>query len=98
MSDDQRGDCKGSCGDRSPGTGDDHVFETPSAVVEQLSQVYALTADEINQLNAVLGSVLVCRSDTFSFLSRARARSGRAESAVSCVVNRAGVILSWRQS
>jgi hypothetical protein len=84
--------------DGQPGTEDDHIFEAPSSVVAQLADAYALTADEINQLNQVLGSVLVCNSGTFSFTCRARPRGGRVESSVACVVDSQGAVLSWRQT
>lgn len=84
--------------DGASGTSDDHIFDAPSAVVEQLNQAYALSAEDIHQLNQVLGSMLGCYSNTFSFSCRARSRSARSGAAVSCVINREGQILYWRQS
>ncbi|MCG8430546.1 MAG: general secretion pathway protein GspK [Candidatus Omnitrophica bacterium] len=78
------------------GTEDDLYFKAPSEIVPQLSDVFALDADEINSINRLTSSVLGTRSFTFFIHSTAEAAAGNAASRVYCVADRKGDVFYWR--
>jgi type II secretory pathway component PulK len=78
------------------GTLDDNVFISSAEIIPRLSQAYALSAVQINQLNQVIVLSLTVSSNNFSIRATA-SLSGRNSLTVSSVVKRDGKILYWRE-
>jgi hypothetical protein len=78
------------------GTLDDNVFVSSSDIFPRLTQAYAFSAVQIEQLNRVVTLSLGVSSNNFSIRAIAKL-SGRISLTVSSVVKREGKILYWRQ-
>jgi hypothetical protein len=79
------------------GTTDDNVFVAASEIVPRLSQAYAFSATQIEQLNRV--AVLSLGTGSYNFLVKVTASLGsRYSLPVSSVINRQGKIIYWREN
>lgn len=84
--------------DAISGTADDHVFENPSEIIPQLSQVYPLGPSDIAQLSGVAGQFLMTNSSHFTIQSKAYLDQGKQMSRIVCVADRSGKILYWQEA
>ncbi|MCX5694080.1 MAG: type II secretion system protein GspK [Candidatus Omnitrophica bacterium] len=78
------------------GTLDDNVFVSGAEIVPKLSQAYAFSPSQIEQLNQVAVSFLAVSSNNFLIRSTARLNA-RYSLTVSSVVRRDGRIIYWRE-
>ncbi|MCX5703347.1 MAG: type II secretion system protein GspK, partial [Candidatus Omnitrophica bacterium] len=83
--------------DRTLGTADDNVFDTNSNIASVLSQAFQLSDPQIAQLSLVAAETLGTSSSNFMVKSNGRLLDRKATSEVTCVADRQGKILYWRQ-
>lgn len=79
------------------GDADDIIFEAPGDIVSKISQAYQLSASEIAQLSAIVDQNLATRSRFFMIKNTVRLNNRINSAEASCVINRTGKILYWRE-
>lgn len=84
--------------DEEWGTSDDRVFTQIQMIIPQLTKVYSLSAEEINSLNKLISNHrLTISSSIFLIRSRATLPFSPLGKEITCVVDREGKILFWRE-
>jgi len=84
--------------DQEDATLDDNIFNSVGSVVSQLSQYYSLSPDEVANLsNVVAAGFIGVSSSYFSVSSYANLDYSATTENISCVINREGNILFWRE-
>ncbi len=78
-------------------TPDDNVFVSQSEIVPKLSQFYAFSSAQIDQLNRIVSQYIAVGSNNFLIKSTAKL-SGKNTLTVFSVVNRDGKVLYWREN
>jgi len=79
------------------GNADDVIFDAPGNIVSRISQSYRLSDSEVAQLSAIADQNLAVKSNFFSIKSIAGLNSRKNTIETTCVVNRDGKILYWRE-
>jgi len=82
--------------DEVEATADDNIFSSPSNIVEELSQYYDLSTQEIASLSSLVTAGKISTSSS-NFMIRSVAQLYKRESQIICIVNREGQILSWKE-
>ena len=84
--------------DGKPGTADDGIFESSFEIVSKLSAFCHLSSAQTDQLNTISQQNLTTKSDNFMIKCVANLEGRKNQTNATCVVNRSGKIMYWRQS
>ena len=84
--------------DGVPGTADDGIFTNPSSIVPQLSQRTHLSPSELAKISIVADQKLKTHSQIFKIQCRAFLANQKIKMDVTCVADRKGKILFWREN
>ncbi len=79
------------------GTADDTIFDTPGNIVPKISQSYRLSDSEVAQLSVIVDQNLATEANYFFIKNTARLNNRKNTIETTCVVNRDGKILYWRE-
>jgi len=84
--------------DKEMFTLDDNIFISSGSVISQLSQKYALSPDEVTNLSNIIAQGFIRTSSSyFSVISYAELDYSSVTENISCVIDRKGNIVFWRE-
>lgn len=84
--------------DAKIGTADDNVLESQAAIVSVLSQAFQMSAAQVALLTSVASESLGVSSENFTIKSKGLLPGLKQACEVTCVVNRQGEVLYWREN
>ena len=84
--------------DNMIGTEDDRVFVSTANIIPALSQYIDMSESEVAVLSRVVEQNFTVASKNFKIRSQAELNGGRMTREVTCIVDRTGRILYWRES
>jgi len=82
--------------DGKEGTSDDNIFESISSIVTQLGDFAALSAYELDNLNNIISAGFLTTVSSY-FTVHSKASIGQMSREITCVVEKNGRIVSWRE-
>ena len=86
------------CGeDQEPGTSDDNAFEAVSGIAPLLSQYFHLSPSQLAEISTVAAESLGVASGHFTIISNAMIKNRKGSQTATCVVNKDGEVLYWRE-